>query len=126
MASPIQTGLVVVAGAENIELGELINLGVKTLSYTYDFSDNWEHTIEIESISEIDRAHVYPRFIDGQRRAPPEDVGGIPGYEQFLIAMADPRHPAHKKLLKWYGRLFDPDDIELASIKKNLRDLSQL
>lgn len=50
----------------------------------------------------------YPRFVDGERREPPEDVGGPPGFEQFLEAMAKPRHPEHKSVLQWYGRHLNP------------------
>jgi hypothetical protein len=40
------------------------------------------------AITAADPALDYPRFIDGARRAPPEDVGGIPGFDEFLDAMA--------------------------------------
>ena len=35
----------------------------------------------------------YPRIVDGVRRAPPENVGGIPGFEEFVEAMASPDIP---------------------------------
>jgi hypothetical protein len=58
----------------------------------------------------------YPRFIEGARRAPPEDVGGLTGFEEFLGAMADPKHHEHDRVLAWYGHLFEADDIGLATI----------
>lgn len=102
--------------AGSVTLGTLIDLGVGSFSYTYDFGDNWQHAVTIETVATADPAVDYPRFIDGRRRAPPEDVGGIPGFEQFLDAMANPRHPERKALLRWYGRPFDPDDIDLPGI----------
>jgi hypothetical protein len=102
--------------AQSTKLGALVDRGVASFSYTYDFGDNWQHTVIIETITDADPALDYPRFIDGNRRAPPEDVGGIPGFEQFLDAMTKPRHPERKNLLRWYGRPFDPDDIDVAEI----------
>lgn len=43
--------------------------------------------------------------------APPEDVGGLPGFEKFLNAMAKRRHPQHREVVDWYGGRFEPDDI---------------
>jgi hypothetical protein len=97
--------------ARTIKLGTLIERGVTELSYTYDFDDDWRHTITVEAVMDADPSLEYPRFIDGARRAPPEDVGGLPGFETFLKAMARPRHPEHRQLTKWYGGHFDPEDI---------------
>ena len=78
--------------ARNVRIGALIERGIKAFSYTYDFGDDWQHTITIEAVTDADPAAEYPRFIDGERRAPPEDVGGSTGFEDFLQAMAKPRH----------------------------------
>ncbi len=67
----------------------------------------------------------YPRFVDGARRAPPEDAGGIPGFEEFVEAIAKPGHPERKRLIKWYGRVFDPEDIDLPTIKANFAKLAR-
>jgi hypothetical protein len=44
-----------------------------------------------------------------ERQCPPEDVGGLPGYERFLDALADPAHPDHRELREWNGGPFDPE-----------------
>ena len=106
--------------AQSTKLGALVDRGVASFSYTYDFGDNWQHTVTIETITDADSALDYPRFIDGSRRAPPEDVGGIPGFEQFLDAMAKPRHPERRGLLQWHGRPFNPDDIDLPEINSRI------
>nr|WP_241212621.1 plasmid pRiA4b ORF-3 family protein [Sphingomonas sp. ABOLG] len=54
----------------------------------------------------------YPRFVAGERRCPPEDVGCLPGYEMFLKAMGDPTHEEHDRLRDWYGGPYNPDDID--------------
>ena len=100
--------------AKNIKLGALVERGVSAFSYTYDFGDDWRHSVTIENVTAADPTLDYPRFLDGSRRAPPEDVGGIPGFDEFLDAMTKPRHPAHQRLTEWYSGSFDPDDLNLA------------
>jgi hypothetical protein len=95
--------------AKTMRLGTLVDRGVAELAYTYDFGDDWRHTITIEAVADADPAIEYPRSIDGAGRAPPEDVGGIPGFELFLDAIADPKHEQHRELKRWYGRPFHPE-----------------
>lgn len=46
----------------------------------------------------------------------PEDCGGTPGFEAFLEAIANPKHPEHEGVTEWhqgcYGKAFDPDAID--------------
>ena len=64
--------------------------------------DNWHHSIVIEAIGPGQPDTKYPRYIDGARRGPPEDCGGTPGFENFLEAIANPKHPDHAELIEWY------------------------
>jgi len=102
--------------AKNAKLRTLLDRGVRQLLYTYDMGDNWEHLIAIEEVETGQRGAKYPRYVDGERRAPPEDCGGTPGFEKFLDAIANPRHPEHKDACEWhhgcYGKAFDPDVID--------------
>lgn len=41
---------------------------------------------------------VILRFVDGARRAPLEDVGGIPGFEEFVEAGPKCRQPERKRV----------------------------
>ena len=111
--------------ASKTKLGTLIEAGIKRLTYTYDFGDNWEHTILVESVGAADPAIAYPRFIEGANRAPPEDVGGIPGFENFLNVMAKPKHPEHADIKQWYDRPFDPKDIAEAEIVTRIAKLAK-
>ena len=111
--------------AKNIKLGALVERGVSTFSYTYDFGDDWRHSVTIENVTAADPTLDYPRFVDGSRRAPPDDVGGIPGFDEFLDAMTTPRHPDHKRLREWYGGSFDPDDLNLPVISSRIGKLAR-
>ena len=95
-------------GAGRVRLDDLAARGVKRFAYIYDMGDSWEHRLQIEKLLPADPVASYPRLVDGARRCPPEDVGGIPGFYEFLDAIADPKHPDHEDRLDWYGSPFDP------------------
>ena len=111
--------------ARNIRLGAILARGETRFTYTYDFGDEWRHTIVVEDVVAADLMAEYPRFIDGARRAPPEDVGGLPGFEEFLRVVAAPAHPEHDTLMTWYGRPFELDDIGLRTINERLGKLAR-
>jgi hypothetical protein len=108
------------AAAKNTRLSTLIERGVRTMTYTYDLGDDWRHTVSIEAVEQGDGKVTYPRFVSGQGRCPPEDVGGRPGFESFLEAIADPAHPEHRALLRWYGRPYDPEDMGECAAKRRI------
>ena len=83
---------------------------------------SWEHSLSVGKVTDAVPGDLYPRLTDISGRCPPEDVGGIPGYEEFLEAMADPEHPEHADLQEWYGATFDPivppaDELRLEVLK---------
>lgn len=109
--------------AKNIRIGALIDRGVTELTYTYDFGDDWRFHLTIEEVLPVVEGASYPRLVGGARRGPPEDVGGIPGFEEFLSAMGDPTHERHAEVSRWYGRVFDPDKTDDAEIAARLAKL---
>ena len=121
---PDPDGFMEVIDAKHATLNQLIEAKNNKFTYTYDFGDDWRHTILVEAVAPADPAFTYPRLIDGARRAPPEDVGGEPGFENFLAAMADTLHPEHTDLMRWYGRRFDPNDISETVIATRLKKLA--
>ena len=61
--------------------------------------------------------------LGGANAAPPEDVGGAPGYEGFVAAMADPIHPEHQEMREWYGDSFNPTHFDDIALSLALQDL---
>ena len=59
--------------------------------YEYDFGDSWEHELVVEKILPPEKGAPYPRCTDGKCACPPEDVGGVWGYQDFLEVMRDSR-----------------------------------
>ena len=70
------------------------------------------HDVIIEDVRDGAPDIDYPAFVAGERRCPPEDVGGAPGFMQFLEAALNPFHDEHEEVLTWYGKPFDPNDID--------------
>jgi hypothetical protein len=84
--------------------------------YLYDFGDSWEHLIEFEGEQEK-HFNKYPVCLAGERACPPEDVGGIPGYENFISIINTPRHKERKELLEWVGGKYDPEKFDPKKVK---------
>jgi hypothetical protein len=92
--------------------------------YRYDFGDDWEHDVLVEDVIEPEAGAMYPQCIKGKRASPPEDVGGVWGYAEFLEIMADPAHPEYEERLEWAGGEFDPEEFDLAAVNEALQVLS--
>ncbi len=98
------------------------------IRYTYDFGDDWEHDILVEDVLTAEPGVAYPRCLAGRRACPPEDCGGIWGYEELLEILADPGHPQHTDRLEWLGLdsadEFDPADLDLDEVNELLSELA--
>ena len=96
----------------------LVDVGDR-LAYTYDFGDGWDHTIKLEAV--LPRADDAPRVrcTAGRRACPPEDVGGIPGFEVLLDVLADPdaarRDPDAADRLEWLEDLYGGEGFDPAA-----------
>jgi hypothetical protein len=93
------------------------------LRYEYDFGDGWEHLIVVEKILPPGMGPTRPLCLAGKRRCPPEDSGGMGGYERLLEAIRDPDDPDHHELEEWAGEGFDPEDFDLAAVNEELARL---
>lgn len=104
---------------------EQVAPGVKDkIRYTYDFGDDWVHDIVVEKVLDPDPSTAYPRCIGGKRAAPPEDCGGIWGYQDLVEVLADPAHPEHEERLEWLGLAdasqFVPDAFDVQAVNRRL------
>ncbi len=89
--------------------------------YEYDFGDCWE--ILVEKIFPMTPENRHPVCLKGARACPPEDIGGLGGYYDFLEIMQDPKHPEHDHLREWAGGQFDPEKFNLEAINQQLRKI---
>ena len=99
-------------------------LGTKrTFDYIYDYGDAWWHRVKLVERTPFLGPLDSPWCLDGANACPPEDVGGIPGYEDFREIMADPAHPRHDDLMQWYGEPFDPLAFDLGEVNQRLMEI---
>lgn len=83
-----------------------------SLLYIYDMGDAWEHDVRVQSVDPIDTEDdldLLAYLIAGARAAPPEDVGGPPGYERLLLALTGASEQDDADLIEWVGPGFDPE-----------------
>jgi hypothetical protein len=107
------------ADESRMTISGLVRLGVSRFRYTYDFGDDWEHTILIEKKQPPATSPNVPTCLAGSQNCPPEDCGGAPGYEELLAALATPDTPESKELIETVGGKFDPEEFSVE--KTNVR-----
>jgi len=106
----------------DFRLDQVLKQEKDKLLYIYDFGDSWEHDVVLEKIVPFEPGIALPVCLKGSRACPPEDVGGLPGYEMFLEAITDPSHPECEEMLEWIGDDFDPEHFDLAETNDLLRE----
>ena len=94
----------------------------ETFIYLYDFGDYWEHSIQVIQKIEVKKL-LNPICLEGKGTCPPEDVGGIRGFKEFLKIMNNKSHPERKSYIEWYGSVYNPDKVNLAEINESLAKL---
>lgn len=87
---------------------------------TYDFGDTWRHRVVVEKVL---AAQDGATCTGGRRACPPEDCGGVWGYEEMLAALADPEHEDHEQMLEWVGPDWDAAEFSVQWTDAALRSL---
>ena len=105
----------------HVALGELLRRKGDLLGYEYDFGDSWTHTIRLKAVLPAAEAGALPRCVGGERACPPEDCGGVFGYDNLLAILADPKHEEHEEHLEWLGGKFDPSAFDEKAATRALR-----
>lgn len=109
-----------VADENRLTLNGVVKSGVKRFEYNYDFGDDWEHIVAVEKTLAPVAGQAYPACVEGKRNCPPEDCGGVWGYEELLEILADPAHPEREERLEWLGGDFDPEEFDVSTADKRL------
>jgi len=88
--------------------------GISRFGYLYDFGDGWQHTLIVEDVQPLHDEDAAYAYIDaGARACPPEDAGGVTGYQGFLDQLAkNPKSRQVREFLRWAGEDFDPDRFD--------------
>ena len=109
-----------------VRLDEVVAEPGHRLFYEYDFGDGWDHTLKVESIAPPDPDAPAARCVGGRRACPPEDVGGIGGYEELVEALGHPgpHDDWVEERLAWLPAGFDPAHFDLAETDDDVRRLA--
>ncbi len=111
----------------DVRLDQVVAEPGHRLFYDYDFGDGWEHTITVESVTPLEAEAPRATCLAGRRACPPEDVGGVPGYEELLEAWHHPeaRHSGWlRENLGWLPDGFDPAKLDVAETDELVRRAS--
>lgn len=107
----------------DVRLSDLFKRKRAKFTYMYDFGDNWTHELEVTDIAPPQPGQSYPACVAGERACPPEDCGGVWGYEEILSALAYPDDEQYAERLEWLGDGYDPEKLDLQAVNKHLRAL---
>ncbi len=53
-----------------------------------------------------------PVWLERDRSCPPEDCGGIWGYQNLLEIIVDPDHDEYEEMNEWLGGEFEPERFD--------------
>ena len=102
-----------------VAVGKVLLVENDSMTYVYDFGDDWRHEVVLEKILPSDSAKR-PICIAGERRCPPEDVGGVGGYEEFLKVIFQPGHEEFGHFRGWAGGKFHAEEFDVAAVNEIL------
>lgn len=107
-----------------VTVGGVLGEHVPEFLYQYDFGDGWEHRIGVEKrLAPKPDYNTWPMCIAGANACPPEDVGGPPGYMDFVQAIRDHAHEEHQNLWQWNAGPFDPSAFSINDANRAIRRL---
>ncbi|MGF6824597.1 hypothetical protein M2317_003530 [Microbacterium sp. ZKA21] len=103
-----------VISENDVTVTDVLNDG-GPLWYEYDSGDGWTHRIDVLDEREDAPELTSVVVLDGARRAPFEDSGGLDGYAEKLAIAADPTHPEHDDIVEWIHATVGPWAPQTAS-----------
>lgn len=88
--------------------------------YEYDFGDCWKHSVLFEGCVRARKGTRYPTCLEGERACPPEDVGGVSGYQEYLTTLSNPEHQEWEETSEWRGP-YRPEHFDAEAVTKRMR-----
>lgn len=101
---------------QEVEIGQVLGRR-KSFRYLYDFGDSWRHRITVEERLPSTPTERPAMLRAGARACPPEDCGGVWGYQRLLDALANPKDEQYSETLDWLGD-YKPEAFSITSARK--------
>ncbi|WP_135358048.1 plasmid pRiA4b ORF-3 family protein, partial [Mycolicibacterium sp. NCC-Tsukiji] len=99
---------------DGVRLDQVVSGKGDRLFYDYDFGDGWEHVLVVEDV--LDDPPSAPACLAGKMACPPEDCGGLGGYEELAAWVrggydprATPMGLGAQEMRDWLPRGWHPD-----------------
>ena len=102
-----------------VPVEEVLKAEGDSMVYVYDFGDDWRHEVVLEKIVASDTP-TKPVCLAGERRCPPEDVGGPHGYQEFLEVIFQTGHEEFEHYREWAGNPVHAEEFDVATVNKTL------
>ena len=100
----------------------------KWFTYIYDFGDDWEHRVDVESVlTDFDEMH--PVVVKAKGACPFEDCAGLYGYYHILKVLEDPAHEEYEETAEWLENTgctadeFDPSFYDMDGMNRKLEQI---
>ena len=101
-------------------------------SLTYDMGDSWHHTVRLVEVrryedAQIRFSNIGVELLSGTGACPPEDCGGVSGYEDILRIIKNPEDSVmpgsdRASLRSLLGKDFDPTFFDISPIRRRFYD----
>ena len=95
----------------------------KTFRFLYDYRADW--TLSINLVAEYDSyTGAIPHLKSGYGNAPPEDVGGADGYDEFLDKLKNGKYTEQQDKARW-GKYYGYGEFDIKktnrAVERSLR-----
>lgn len=104
--------------SRKIKINSLLKAPKDHIIYEYDFGDDWKHIVEVKKVHLPEKSKKYPLLIGGAMACPPEDCGGIWGFQDLVENMKRKGSKEYKELVEWLGKEFIPEEFDLEEINQ--------
>lgn len=119
---------ITVKDTNDFSLGQILVEKGDRMKYEYDFGDSWEHEIWVKGIREYAPDETPDvTVVKGKGACPPEDCGGVWGYEDLLRIYAKKRRSKEdKERLQWYhmyDSYYNPEVCNIEAAQEFVSDV---
>ena len=114
---------------DEVRLDQVVSAKGDWLFYDYDFGDGWEHVLVVEEV--LDDPPLAPVCLKGRMACPPEDCGGLGGYEELADWVrggygpeATPMGLDAEEMRDWLPQDWHPDRFSVEEVNEVLAALA--